>query len=136
MAGIFDADFLRGFHLGKAFYANLLRAAKGEPVAYLYNGVRLPKLPEWDKTAYPYAVLYETDTSYYLYCFAEAKQATLTGGVSCWGYGCAFGLSDGVWNPRTALLTGSYTTFWANYDVYDSDGTLYMSASEPVPVYE
>ena len=26
-----------------------------EPVAYLYNGVRLPKLPEWDRGEYPYA---------------------------------------------------------------------------------
>lgn len=32
-------------------------STKKEPVAYLYNGVRLPKLPEWDREKYPYAVL-------------------------------------------------------------------------------
>lgn len=29
-----------------------------QPTAYSYNGVVLPKLPEWDKTVYPYAVIY------------------------------------------------------------------------------
>ena len=31
--------------------------AEREPVAFLYNGVRLPKLPEWDSEKYPYAVI-------------------------------------------------------------------------------
>lgn len=26
---------------------------------YLYNGIELPALPEWDKTVYPYAVIYK-----------------------------------------------------------------------------
>ena len=32
-------------------------APKKEPVTYLYNGVRMPALPNWDKTAYPYAAI-------------------------------------------------------------------------------
>lgn len=35
----------------------------------LYNGVELPALPEWDKTAYPYA---------YLYRFGDSAVAFLT----------------------------------------------------------
>ena len=34
------------------------------PVAYLYNGVRLPPLPEWDRTEYPYAVIEGYQDSY------------------------------------------------------------------------
>lgn len=34
-----------------------LPISKPEPVAYLYNGVRLPKLPEWNKSKYPYVVI-------------------------------------------------------------------------------
>lgn len=30
----------------------------GEPVAYSYNGIVLPKLPEWDIKEYPYAIIY------------------------------------------------------------------------------
>ena len=29
-----------------------------EPIAYSYNGTVWPALPEWDKTTYPYAILY------------------------------------------------------------------------------
>ena len=28
-----------------------------EPIAYSYNGTILPKLPEWDRSVYPFAVL-------------------------------------------------------------------------------
>lgn len=31
---------------------------------YLYNGVKLPALPEWDKETYPYAVIRTAGTDY------------------------------------------------------------------------
>lgn len=42
------------------------RAKKREPIAYLYNGVQLPPLPEWDRETYPYAVM---RTSLLLYAY-------------------------------------------------------------------
>ena len=44
-----------GLILGQ--FSSPLPMAQKEPVAYLYNGVRLPKLPEWDREKYPYAVI-------------------------------------------------------------------------------
>lgn len=37
-----------------------LKLPDKQPTAYSYNGVVLPKLPEWDKTVYPYAVMTES----------------------------------------------------------------------------
>lgn len=34
--------------------------------AYLYNGVKLPELPEWDRVAYPYALMFYFDASAYV----------------------------------------------------------------------
>lgn len=47
--------FLVGLLMGLVGRAQLPQGK--EPVAYLYNGARLPKLPEWDKEAYPYAAV-------------------------------------------------------------------------------
>jgi len=49
---------------------------RGEkPVAYLYNGVRLPALPEYDKEKYPYAVMYKVELNgedmYYAYALTK-----------------------------------------------------------------
>lgn len=51
-------SWLTGFALGLAGKPlPLIPVSKKEPIAYLYNGVRLPKLPEWDREMYPYAVI-------------------------------------------------------------------------------
>ena len=50
-----------GFALGHRL-RNAIRFSKKEPIEaayYLYNGVRLPALPEWDKKVYPYAYILE-----------------------------------------------------------------------------
>lgn len=44
-----------GLILGQ--FSSPLPAVQREPVAYLYNGVRLPKLPEWNREKHPYALL-------------------------------------------------------------------------------
>lgn len=54
----FDWDsFVKGYHVGAALRRKR-RLPEKEPVAYLYNGVRMPPLPKWDKTAYPYATIH------------------------------------------------------------------------------
>ena len=46
---------------------------------YVYNGTELPKLPEWDKSTYPYAVIVKQGylTKYYkLRCYATVSYYT------------------------------------------------------------
>lgn len=157
MAGIYDADFLRGFHLGKAYRANLLRAAKEEPVAYLFNGVRLPKLPEEIKS-YPYLMVSRLTTganasNLLVYGFATEpytikKSNFLQGeydlnGVESGAYRgavCYTSTEPDVWHVDNEAEGENMTNFprivWANYNIYASDGTLFLAASDPIPVYE
>lgn len=48
-------SFLMGLSLGLS--GKPLPLSGGEPVAYLYNGVRLPKLPDRDEQTYPHLVI-------------------------------------------------------------------------------
>ena len=124
-----------------------------EPVAYLYNGVQLPKLPQWDKTQYPYAYIYQKGTfSIYgdNYVLALTSLPLVRSGLN-------------VKNEDTAMLKYTYiidqsedvewvdngasigsanlaqsiaNPIWANYDIMRDDDSVYLAASEPVPVYE
>lgn len=124
-----------------------------EPVAYLYNGVRLPKLPEWDRVAYPYAYLnFQYFGTYlqncFLYAFTEPKHKTVEYSNGYYATGVSAGekylsaqISNGVFTepeektPEFDKVLAS-TIDWANYDILNNDGTLYLAASEPTPVYE
>lgn len=109
-----------------------------EPVAYLYNGVRLQKLPEWDKETYPHAVIVQTGSKYQLFldttfnATSEGKISRLFARDQDWGY------TDGEWNESSSGGLSHYV-IWTNKDLYysaDAGGGLFMEASEPVPVYE
>ena len=54
-------DFVKGLALGLTG-APLPYTGTAEPVAYLYNGYRLPPLPNRDKAQYPYATIDSTAT--------------------------------------------------------------------------
>lgn len=148
------------FKLGLILSA-LVRGVKREPVAYLYNGVRLPKLPSWDKTEFPYAFIEYYGTPVYATLFVTDKP------LGIWDYGDGIGEGMGpeggtsaTWkymkcrlvqadNAVTTPAFGSVIetsnpswvtasdVLWANYDVpnYVDGGTL-LSASDPIPVYE
>lgn len=124
-------------------------STKKEPVAYLYNGVRLPKLPEWDRETYPYAyLLYNSLLG--LYFLRVYSDPLIPGGEKfVFADGDAnlarYELEDGLWIFKgdsvgeTGFLPSSVARFvWANTDVYNykGDGTLILAASKPVPVYE
>ena len=124
-----------------------------EPVAYKYNGVRLPKLPEWYtelyKKTYPYVVIYDSTKygpGYYLYLcsmkpiptsstvyfrIADADHPHLLSicesPFSEWGE--AELKSNGVTVSQSNLV-------WVNTDFVNEDGSVYFAASDPVPVYE
>ena len=137
-------------------------STKKEPVAYMYNGVRLPKLPEWDRVAYPYAVINGIGIgdaiSYYRlsicnkYNVFEADSGYIYFGESSGGStDITFMQSEcnptnGTWSDfeeassRNITITGKTNSLfkpanWSNVDI-TLDGTTYLTASDPVPVYE
>lgn len=148
-------SFLAGLTVGMQLkgWASVGGIGGKEPVAYLYNGVRLPKLPEWDKEKYPYIVI---DNSYYIgevrpsacELYALREMPTLLNP----GYGDIDGflfdkfadhvycrIENDVWGAfKTSGMdeTTMFHIIWTNFDLYYEDGTLHMAASEPVPVYE
>lgn len=130
-----------------------------KPVAYLYgeSQVRLPPLPEdWKKDEFPYAHIAIRDSYYFAYIFPQLPTTwnrteyfpapTKTYEVN--------GKESGIWNSSMYYPESkNWDDFgepndneygwnklndivWANYDVKHIDGTLYMAASEPIPVYE
>ena len=134
------------------------------PVAYLYNGVELPEIPEWDKTVYPYAVilLYENSIGstvtkgYVSYIFAKPVTFFDSGTLGFYSPYRAYSLKDsngkitmspsGKWMLREDVTTTGewynvygiyYTPIWANCDLrMKESGELYLEASDPIPVYE
>ena len=113
---------------------------------YLYNGVELPALPEWDKEKYPYAVIAEVygfgKTYWGLFVmpvklYWDSVLAYPTVYSTCEGYFA--GCHDGVWEDlkfRDVLIReGDPIGFtWSNFDVLDDNGELYQAATDPIPV--
>lgn len=115
------------------------------PVAYSYNGVELPKLPEWDKTAYPYAVIYYFPGffgvgAYYYSIFSPTPIESDTTDSTKFTISSSAIVhrtlnSSNPWEEST-LSGGAYSSLkWANYDIYDAESNLVLAASEPVPIY-
>ena len=153
-------SFLMGLSLGLS--GKPLPISGGEPVAYLYNGVSLPKLPEWDRETYPYVVMdlgvvlgTITISVYFVkepkhLCFEhveyEIKSIYIEAGETfqrCTMNGKSYEeLAEKEWNPIKEVTEDNgkyvrdYCVKWANYDVLDTDGTVYLAASEPIPVHE
>ena len=147
-------SLVMGYRVGCAIRAN---RGKKQPVAYLYNGVQLPPLPEWDREMYPYAVIahmrsgtfrslvlspsplvveirlgYGTTDDYFgVLCDdgVTKKVYFLTTDETAWKYSF-----DGI--PNVGEPFAEYVVDWSNADVCGADGTLLLSASDPVPVYE
>lgn len=143
---------LKSFQMGLAMglSGKPLPLAKKEPIAYLYNGVRLPKLPEWDREKYPYAVItYMAITAQYkLSVFSECEHyknsagKLLVGSQSASqeelsGYYAA-SLSDTEWHYADTPTRSAFANDvkWANFDIQNEDGSIRLPASEPIPVYE
>lgn len=129
------------------------RTQEKQPIAYLYNGVQLPPLPEWDKEIYPYAVIYPYTTisanpvSGYKLRIAETLEYGQNDiGVNGFdlGIGEEYSSPDGSngWGDRTEEQythwfpeTSSHIV-WTNTDLFYADGNLWFAASDPIPVYE
>ena len=127
---------------------------------FLYNGVELPALPEYDKSIYPYA--YIADVSE----MAEYLPSDFTG-YMLWLSSCRAEVNDGgailqeikvgdknhtLYSTASSWVTlieaveeSSYANlirpanaqdafFWANTDVLNSNGSVYFAASTPIRV--
>lgn len=140
---------LLGWLIGKRI-AGQRGNEKKEPVAYLYNGVRLPDINKvWtDKETYPYVAIGGSSSgSYNLMAFSELPRHKSPEGFyredgeklhyCSWSRPVNFSnwIQPSV-NPWENLTTGIGTLKWSNFDVYDQDGNIKLAASDPVPVYE
>jgi hypothetical protein len=137
-------SFLIGYTLGIAGKPLPLTASKpgSEPVAYLYNGVRLPKLPEWDL---PYAYIGNFATGYSGYHLDQRPYSKNDGyyyipnGTKIREYKLTdeawVTTGEHVWEYEYAE-TDCNTLVWASFDILNTDGTICFAASKPIPVYE
>lgn len=126
-----------------------IRISSRTPVAYLYNGVRLPALPEWDREAYPFAVIFQPGSTTRLCVGKSLDYQTTTSGAYQFGLTgckiCVLEKSDAgeawgeFWDYNMATfwnnIDRSYAV-WTNADILNADGTVAIAASVPVPVYE
>ena len=121
-----------------------MRAKKKTLVGYMYNDVGpYPEPPEeWDQDVYPFAFVgLATEPSFRafskppLYCNTANNlifENESVNQVYCY-------LTDGSWGDfkeATIRYMNAKNIHWVNQDVLNQDGTLYLAASEPIPVYE
>jgi hypothetical protein len=132
---------LLGFLVGQQI-AGQRRAVEKVPVAYLYNGVRLPALPEWDRSVYPYAMIEKytvfMSSAYILRVFAEYDDsgAEISYSNAMWSQADLVNSAWGEWTAHDGGTKKRSAIIWSNFDILNEDGTVYMPKSEPVPVYE
>lgn len=139
-----------GFELGLAGFSFPYSKPR-KPTAYLYNGIRLPALPEWDRGVYPYAVLQwreevagsqSVETRLFV-----STEPPYKGSLFCiipvGSSGVVYKLNEKnewyahtSWTPNLDMSGSLVVPHWSNYDMLKSDGTVYLAASDPVPVYE
>ena len=119
-----------------------------EATMYSYNGVVLPKLPEWDKTKYPYAIIVHhvinsTDemilwlaesftTKGYEHTAGRRLTYVLNEDTNKWDF-----VEEEVANRPVARY---YTIVWTSKDIYNnySSSNVYIEypASDPIPINE
>ena len=149
--------FVNGILLGVVGKPFPITQEEREPVAYLYNGVQLPKLPEWDEVTYPYALMYRRLPGTIELCVFDGEPYTyrlnekLYTGLNTKVMAGRSNYTGTYWTELSynevtpmaqidgsVLPTDNYPSYyiWANYDVLDEDGTVMHPKTEPIPVYE
>ena len=128
--------------LGNAVRRGLM--AVREPVAWLYNGVRLPDIysvytPQLQKT-HPYVAIGKYLGAYYL-MISDTPMTTYSGGEKLRdssenGLKYRLNVDGEYWEQIDAFYTGRWPV-WSNHDTVDEDdGKTYLAATDPIPVYE
>lgn len=128
-------------------------------VPYLYNGIKLPALVNWDKDLLPYATMYwHTISETYLVYYHSTKWIRKmivktykhfpeTPGLICGrlqldpkkdvNWSVVGGKVSESWGDQNSESwdLDTFVPVWTNYDSLNEDGTLYFAGSEPVPAY-
>lgn len=108
---------------------------------YLYNGVSLSEIPTVGGC--PYSLIVNADGVYLVSLSGQKTEAYNTGSVMLSTSGQTFKYEDGQWVKTSwTSFPSVYPLIWTNYDLYyktvdsygDLSGTLYLAASEPVPI--
>ena len=110
--------------------------ASSEPVAAVYEGMR------WDVRTYPYACYGKSGwgETFFIYSKKPCEQSENTGMYVM--AGVVYELVNEKWEYQfdSSATTGGgrtvITPSWSNHDVISNDGSLYLAASDPIPVYE
>ena len=129
-------SWLKGFAMGLA----------GKPldydIKYLYNGIVFPQLPNWDKEAMPYALIYTKkgeEGFYNLVASATRIYRISSGFQSGNGQLTLWANTGDRWNKTmsgentVSLDKETYDVIWTNTDITETAGTLYLAASDPEP---
>lgn len=133
---------------GTVFMSATTPIPVGEMVGYSYNGVVLPELPEWDKTAYPYVYLSNKTLGNRHYFTALSAVSFFTDKDGYWSVAtypkkliCSFDTKNGEFSEWRESEQADETDGasvsaigWANFDALNEDGSVYLEASEPIPV--
>ena len=123
---------------------------------YLYNGVELPALPEWDKETYPYALIDHYGwpggrMRAHLVFYSQPAETGYNddGDRADWVRIIGPRIEYDLFYPEDTIpydydwvansgnpLNGSANrgAIWSNVDIYLDNGTLYIAASEPILV--
>lgn len=116
------------------------------PIAYSYNGVVLPELPNLNR---PYAVVTKNvaEGTYWLRISAE-KTYQPEFAIGLGNYitptpSDLYGIDGDGWSllrteeeGSTTVQLGTTDFVWANHDILSNEDTVYLEASKPIPVYE
>lgn len=141
------------------YEADGLYLAKSAPILYnppnlyMYNGIQLPKLPKLDRETYPYAHI-EMDVSTKVYhlrihavpivvandelsytSFATDVWMNYFSGIDEWGFSLTSSNGDSERSHKLNRETGMVLV-WADYDIFKADGSVYLAASDPIPVLQ
>lgn len=146
-------SWLMGYTLGLAGKPLPVRSGAREPVAYLYNRVRLPDISSvWtgkvDGGNAPYGLICVDDIGYYV--LATTAPLICVDSQVCyrdlifffrWGL-IDTGSTPAIWSQIETsgfsydLSIPMDNCVWASYDILYEDDSVYLPASDPIPVYE
>lgn len=132
----------------------LLFAKSDEPIPVYktwgncsFNGAILPEFPKRDASIYRYALIRKQPNSdyYYLLCSSEKAETLVNEVLGTTGVYVGAHIqyrsnrAGTVWSlPYSSSGTNMALeeVVWSNQDVLNADGTVYLPASEPIPIYE
>ena len=113
--------------------------------AYYYNSFTFPKMDDWDVATYSYAYIGGTGPNFFLYLspvefwISSNDKFVPRNGETGFTYLVQriYGAEE-IWRERTeSTYTNSLRApIWCNKNVYNADGSLFLAASEPEPVYK